>query len=169
MRRAAAVLAATAATAAVLSAAGAVPAGARLGPVPVRDGTYGDVFGDMLLFKVHNRRIIDPRIAVTLTCSHSDGTTQEVAYGPTSSDPDRRFRIARDGSGRIRWDQQFDGSLIEDAHIEITYTFPRQGRAQASVWVDSHTEDRNDDGSLWTSDCEGYAPFRLRRGPLNPG
>jgi hypothetical protein len=137
----------------------------------VRDGTYAAEFGDMILFKVRNRRIIDPRIALNLTCRHNDGTTQEVEYGPTSSDPDRTFRIARSGNGRIRWVQDFDSSLIREARIEINYTFHRARNrpAQASVWVTSHTEDVNEDGSLWTSDCEGMHPFRLHRGRLTPG
>lgn len=136
--------------------------------VPVPNGRYGDVFGpEGISFKVRDRRIIDPRISVWVECRHSDGTTSEVLYGWTSSDEDRNFRVTANGNGRISWVQDWDNSLIENASITIRYTFRQRRTALASVEVSAEYSEMTDDG-LWTSRCEGYTPFRVRRGPLNP-
>ncbi len=137
--------------------------------VPVPNGRYGDIFGvEGVSFTVRGRRIIDPRISVWVDCQHSDGTSSQVVYGWTASSSDRRVRVPRDGNGQISWLQEWDNSLIENATVTLRYTF-RAGRPTlASVDVDARYSEVTEDGTLWTSHCQGYTPFRLRRGPLSP-
>lgn len=137
--------------------------------VPVPTGRYGDIFGvEGISFKVRGRKIIDPRISVWVDCRHNDGTSSEVVYGWTASSSDRRVRVPRNGNGEISWLQEWDNSLIENATVTIRYTFQAGRPTLASVEVEAHRSEVTEDGTLWTSHCQGYTPFRLRRGPLNP-
>lgn len=137
--------------------------------VPVPNGRYGDVFGsEGISFKVRSRKIVDPRVSIWVECSHNDGTSSEVVYGWSSSDTDRRFRVPRNGNGRFSWFQAWDNSLIEDATVTVRYTFRANRPTLASVHVVADRSEVTDEGGLWTSHCEGYTPFRVRRGPLDP-
>lgn len=137
--------------------------------VPVPNGRYGDVFGtEGISFKVRGRKIVDPRVSLWVECTHNDGTTSEVPFGWTGSDTDRRFRVPRNGNGHFSWFQEWDNSLIEDATVTVRYTFRANRPTLASVHVVADRSEVTDDGGLWTSHCEGYTPFRVRRGPLDP-
>ena len=148
----------------------AVPAVATArSPVPVRSGMYGYqemLDPDMMMFKVRHRKVINPRFAITVTCHHNDGTDQDIQYGPTPSDPTRRARVPRDGSGSINWIQRRDGSLIPDAEVSVAYTFRRHRRTLASVEVRANYSEPDGSGGTWTSRCYGVRPFVLDRGPL---
>lgn len=137
--------------------------------VPVRSGVYGYVDPldpDMMMFKVRHRKVIDPRVAITVTCRHSDGTEQDIDYGPTRSDRSRRARVPRDGSGSIRWTQHRDSSLIPDAEVHVAYTFRRHRPTLASVEVSARYSEPDGRGGTWTSTCLGIRPFVLTRGRL---
>ncbi len=149
----------------------ALPAHATPGAeqVPVANGRYGFVDvddPDMFLMKVRDRRIINPRFAITVTCRHSDGTQQDVAYGPTSSDPLRKERVPRNGSRTLSWHQAVDSSLIPDAEITVGVTFRRSGRVLASAEVSADYTVDDPEGGLWRSQCYGTRSFELSRGPL---
>ena len=138
--------------------------------VPAPNGRYGDLFGtEGMLFKVRHRTIIDPQVMLTVECQHSDGTSSQVAFGPTTSDASRRFRIPRNGNGRFSWTEETDGSLLDNAEVEIGYTFRAHRTTLASVLVTASYSETDPDGTRWTSDCRGEMPFRLTWGPLQPG
>lgn len=138
--------------------------------VPVRSGSYGyvdELDPDMVGFTVRNRRIIDPRFAIQIECRHSDGTNQSIAYGPTAGDSSRKFRIPRNGNGRVSWHLPDDPSLIPDATAHMGFTFTRRGRPQVTVEVEAqYSETDPATGERWTSTCYGVRPFRVARGPL---
>ena len=151
----------------------AVPSAASPGArteVPVRSGSYGYVDPldpDMVGFVVRNRRIVNPRFAIQIECRHSDGTNQSIAYGPSAGDPSRKFRIPRNGNGRVSWHLPDDPSLIPDATAHMGFTFTRRGRPQVTVEVEAqYSETDPATGERWTSTCYGVRPFRVSRGPL---
>lgn len=128
--------------------------------VPVPDGRYGGstAGGDMVSFKVRHRKIVNPRVSIAVECTHSDGTSIEVMFGPT---PERGVvggTIPRNGVGSISWVQDTDSSLIANATIRISYTFSQGDAALASVNVEARDSDAS---------CTGRAAFRLKhQGPL---
>lgn len=138
--------------------------------MPVANGAYGyaDVLDpDMVLFKVRNRKIINPRFSITVECRHSDGTTQSVTVGPTESDPSRRFRIPRDGDSRVSWSLPFDPSLIPDGTAYMGFAWYRNQRPQVTVEFEAdYSEVDPATGERWNSSCYGVRPFRVDRGPL---
>lgn len=151
-------------TASAASSAPTVRQAPAARPVPVPNGRYGFAAIDdpeLMTFKVRHRTLIDPRFSIAVYCHASDGETQQLIYGPISSDPSRRFPIERDGSGRVSWVQEFDSSLVPNASIEINYTFRRHRSTLASAYVDSEF---TDSGVVQT--CFGQRSFRLAHGPL---
>ena len=131
--------------------------------VPVPDGRYGGstAAGDMVSFKVRHRKIVNPRVSIAVECTHSDGTSIEVMFGPT---PERGVvggTVPRNGVGSISWVQDTDSSLIANATVRISYTFSQGHAALASVTVEARDSDAS---------CAGRAAFRLNhQGPLtNP-
>ena len=130
---------------------GAEPLG---GTVAVPDGRYSGftAAGDMVSFKARHRKIVNPRVTLAVQCTHSDGTSIEVMFGPT---PERGVvdgTIPRNGVGSISWVQDSDSSLIANATIQIRYTFSHGHAALASV----HVEARDTDAS-----CAGGTDFQL--------
>lgn len=138
--------------------------------VPVPNGAYGYAERhdpDMILFKVRNRKIINPQFSITVNCEHNDGSESEVVVGPTTSDPGRRFRIPADGNRRVSWDVPTDPSLIPDGTASLGVTFQRNGRVLAMAEFEAQYEEFDPEtGGIWTSTCYGARPFRLQRGPL---
>lgn len=155
----------------------AVPSSAsapQAGRVPVPDGRYGaviaaratgqDCINDvrvcygpqaLVMFTVRNRRIVNPRVMVTVTCRNVDGTVQDVMFGPSSNNPDRTAPIPPSGNGRVAWVEDFDSSLIRNATVTVSYTFRRNRSALASVDV------RSADSEVT---CDGFQNFRLGDG-----
>ena len=124
------------------------------GTVAVPDGRYAGhtAAGEMVSFKVRHRKIVNPRVSIAVECTHSDGTSMEVMFGPT---PERGVvggTIPRNGVGSISWVQDTDSSLITNATIRITYTFSQGQAALASVHVDARDSEAS---------CAGRAAFRL--------
>jgi hypothetical protein len=132
----------------------ATAASPQAGTVPVPNGRYGgiDAAGNMVMFTVRNRKIINPRVTVLITCRYSDGTTSEVAYGPSSSNSARTSPIPANGNGSIAWVEDFDSSLLKDAEVSVNYTFRRGRVPLASVDVVSRDPEES---------CQGSASFRL--------
>lgn len=126
----------------------------QAGRVPVPDGRYGglDLAGNTVMFTVRNRKVVNPRVAVAVTCQASDGVTSESMFGPTSSNNARSSPIPANGNGSIAWVEDFDSSLIRDAEVTVNYTFRRGRVALASVDVISRDPE---------SRCQGFANFRL--------
>gem|GEM_PF-4028386 len=106
----------------------------------------------LIMFTVRNRRIVNPRVMLTVTCRYTDGTTSDVTFGPTSNNPDRTAPIPRSGNGNVSWVEEFDSSLIRDATVTVSYTFRRGRSGLASVDVRSSDSE---------STCEGFQNFRL--------
>lgn len=148
----------------------AVPQAAR---VPVPDGRYGAVDAptttgagncfnptdtvcylpqQFVGFTVRNRKIVNPRIAIKVTCNYTDGTSSVVTFGPTSNNPDRTSPVPRSGNGTISWVEEFDSSLIRNATVSMSYTFRRNGNHLVGVEVRSSDVE---------STCYGTTPFRL--------
>lgn len=98
------------------------------------------------MFTVRSRRIVNPRIMLIVTCRKSDGTSQDLMFGPTSSNPCRSSPIPRNGNGSIAWVEDFDSSLIREATVTVNYTFRRNRSALASVDVRSSDSESNGDG-----------------------
>lgn len=155
----------------------AVPSSAaapQVGRVPVPDGRYGSVQAPsssgsdcvmdnpvcyapeaLVMLTVRNRRIVNPRVMLPVTCRNVDGTIQEVAFGPTSNNPDRNSPIPRSGSGSVAWVEDLDSSLIREATVTLIYSFRRNQRPLVSVLV------RSSDAEVT---CEGSRDFRLGDG-----
>lgn len=134
------------------------------GTVAVPDGRYAGhtASGEMVSFKVRHRKIVNPRVSIAVECTHSDGTSIEVMFGPT---PERGVvggTIPRNGVGSIAWVQEADSSLVANATIRISYTFGQGHASLASVHVDARDSQAS---------CAGRAAFRLESpGPfLNSG
>lgn len=106
----------------------------------------------LIMFTVRNRRIVNPRVMLTVTCRLTDGTTSDVIFGPTSNNADRTAPIPRSGNGNVSWVEEFDSSLIRDATVTVSYTFRRGRSGLASVDVRSSDSE---------STCEGFQNFRL--------
>lgn len=124
------------------------------GTVAVPDGRYAGhtASGEMVSFKVRHRKIVNPRVSITVECTHSDGTSIEVMFGPT---PERGVvggTIPRNGDGSISWVQEADSSLVANATIRISYTFSQGHASLASVQVDARDSQAS---------CAGRAAFRL--------
>jgi len=126
----------------------------QAGTVPVENGRYGgiDAAGNTVMFTVRNRKIVNPRIMLMITCRYSDGTTSDVPYGPTSSNNTRTAPIPANGNGSIAWVEEFDSSLLRDAEISVNYTFRRGRVPLASVDLISRDPEES---------CQGSANFRL--------
>jgi len=134
----------------------------QAGRVPVPDGRYTglDQLGNMVMFTVRNRKVVNPRVAVAVTCQASDGVTSgESMFGPTSSNNARSSPIPANGNGSIAWVEDFDSSLIRDAEVTVNYTFRRGRVALASVDVISRDPE---------SRCQGFANFRLNDASTHP-
>lgn len=148
----------------------AAPSAPSSSVMPVPNGAYGyaDVLDpDMVLFKVRNRKIINPRFSITVECQHSDGTTQSLTVGPTESDPSRRFRIPRDGDSRVSWSLPFDPSLIPDGTAHMGFHWYRNQRPQVTIEFEAdYSEVDPATGEPWHSSCYGVRPFQVDRGPL---
>ncbi|MFM8352651.1 MAG: hypothetical protein ACKN9D_16495 [Actinomycetales bacterium] len=76
----------------------------------------------LIMFTVRNRRIVNPRVMLTVTCRYTDGTTSDVIFGPTSNNADRTAPIPRSGNGNVSWVEEFDSSLIRDATVTVNMT-----------------------------------------------
>lgn len=124
------------------------------GTVAVPDGRYGGftAAGDMVSFKVRHRKIVNPRVALAVECTHSDGTSIEVMFGPTPEHGVVGGTIPRSGVGSISWVQDTDSSLIANATIRVSYTFSQGHGALASVTVEARDSDAS---------CAGEADFQL--------
>ena len=122
--------------------------------VPVPDGRYGGftAAGDTVSFKVRHRKIVNPRVSIAVECTHADGTSIEVMFGPTPERGVVGSTIPRNGVGSISWVQDTDSSLIANATIRISYTFSQGHAALASVNVEARDADAS---------CAGSAAFRL--------
>lgn len=163
-------MAGLAATCICVTAAVPVAAAPTRSPVPVPNGAYGyaDALDpDMVLFKVRNRKIINPRFMIQVECTHSDGTTQSIMVGPTQGDPARRFRVPRDGDSRVSWQLPTDPSLIPDGTAHMGFGFYRNQRPQVTIEFEAdYSEVDPETGERWRSQCYGVRPFRVDRGPL---
>ena len=156
MKRAPAILALCAAVSCggVILAPPTLGAEPLAGTVAVPDGRYGGVTaaGDMVSFKVRHRKIINPRVSIAVECTHSDGTSMVVMFGPT---PERGVvggTIPRNGVGSISWVQDTDSSLIVNATVRVSYTFSERHAALASVTVAALDSEAS---------CTGMADFRV--------
>jgi len=142
-------------------------------PVPVPNGRYGAVDAptttgtcispdittcyipqQLVSFTVRNRKIVNPRVMIIVTCQYSDGTSSDVTFGPSSNVPSRSANIPRSGSGSITWVEEFDASLIRNATVTLGYTFYRNRNRTPLTSVEVRSTDPE-------ATCYGTEPFRL--------
>lgn len=126
--------------------------------VSVPNGHYGGstAGGDMVSFMVRHRTLINPRVSIAVECTHPDGTSIALMFGPTEQN-NLRSHISRNGIGSISWVQDTDESLIDNATVHLSYTLGHDHALLASVDVDARDSDVH---------CTGTTAFQLHRGPL---